>query len=239
MSDRPGPPAGQKPLLDDPTPRGPATPYPLAAFERRGAALRAAKGSGGGLVLPWHSSPRHELGHELSHELGHELSHELGHELEQPASHTATHGALALWPEIPAVEEPQTAADPRSQEARRSILLAEDDARLARVVQSALELEGEAQWSVTVASDGARALALAATSPPHVVLLDVLLPGVDGAEVYRRLRANPATRQARVIFVSAATSLDLYERGIRDGVLLRKPFDVRDLVRLVRELLAQ
>jgi CheY-like chemotaxis protein len=168
----------------------------------------------GALVLPWHSSPRHEL--------------------DQSALHAATHGALAL---IEEVDESPAFPTPRQLDARRSILLAEDDLRLARVVQSALELEGEAQWSVTVANDGARALELAAASPPQVVLLDVFLPGVDGVEVYKRLRADPATRAARVIFVSAATSLDLYQRGIQDGVLLRKPFDVCDLVGLVRALL--
>jgi CheY-like chemotaxis protein len=198
-------------------------PYPLSAFERRAARPQAAKGSGA-FVLPWRSSPRHELGHAL----------------DPSPSHTATNGALAL---LEAVEEPQTYPASPPHGARRSILLAEDDPRLARVVQSALELEGEldgeARWSVTVASDGARALELAAASPPQVALLDIFLPSVDGVEVYQRLRADPATREARVIFVTAATSLDLYERGIRDGVLLRKPFDLRDLVSLVRALLAE
>jgi CheY-like chemotaxis protein len=193
-------------------------PYPLSAFERRAAhpagRPRATKGYGA-LVLPWHSSPRHEL--------------------DQSSLHGPTHGALALIQEI---DESQVFPGPHPLDARRSILLAEDDSRLARVVQSALELEGEAQWSVTVANDGARALELAAANPPQVVLLDVFLPGVDGVEVYKRLRADPATRDTRVIFVSAATSLDLYERGIQDGVLLRKPFDVCDLVGLVRALLA-
>jgi CheY-like chemotaxis protein len=192
-------------------------PYPLSAFERRAAhpagRPRAAKGYGA-LVLPWHSSPRHEL--------------------DQSSLQGPTHGALALIQEI---DESRIFPGPRPLDARRSILLAEDDLRLARVVQSALELEGEAQWSVTVANDGARALELAAASPPQVVLLDVFLPGVDGVEVYKRLRADPATRATRVIFVSAATSLDLYERGIQDGVLMRKPFDVCDLVGLVRALL--
>jgi CheY-like chemotaxis protein len=222
MNETTGLPAAQERERSSEAPRDPDAPYPLAAFERRAPAPRAARGSGG-LVLPWHSSPRHESMHEPEH----------------PALHASTQGALALWPELLLGEEPSTYVDPRRQPATRSILIVEDDSRLARAVQSALELDGDATWSVAVAGDGARALELAMASPPQVILLDVLLPRLDGVEVYRRLRSAPATQQTHVIFVSAATSLDLYERGIRDGVLLRKPFDLRDLVGLVRGLLAQ
>jgi len=65
----------------------------------------------------------------------------------------------------------------------------------------------------------------------------VRLPDLDGAEVYRQLRTGPATSGARVLFLSAGTSFDLYQLGIEDGVLLRKPFNMPDLVSLVRALL--
>jgi CheY-like chemotaxis protein len=173
------------------------------------ASLNQSQGS---RVLPWHSSSRHLA--------------------ETSASRTPTHGALAL------LEQPDVYPDARPVTSRHSILLAEDDFRLASAMRSALELEGESAWQVTVASSGSRALELAAANPPHVILLDIFLPDLDGAEVYRQLRINPATRSTRVVFVTAATSLDLYERGIPNGVLLRKPFDVRDLVGVVRALLA-
>ncbi len=118
------------------------------------------------------------------------------------------------------------------------ILIVEDDPRAAGVIREALELEGEPGWDIQVAGGGERALELASATPPHVVLLDVGLPDVDGAEVYRRLRANPRTARARVLFLTAATSLDLHQRGIDGGVLMRKPFDVRVLAGLVRSLLA-
>jgi CheY-like chemotaxis protein len=144
-------------------------------------------------------------------------------------------GSLALL-EAPA---PELAAVPRPVAVRRHILLVEDDPLTAGVVCNALELEGDPDWGVAVAGEGMRALQLAASTPPDVVLLDVRLPGLDGGEVYRRLRASRPTGHARVLFLTAGTSLDLYHRGIDDGVLLRKPFDVQELVSLVRALLAE
>jgi CheY-like chemotaxis protein len=117
------------------------------------------------------------------------------------------------------------------------ILIVEDDVAAAGAIRAALELEGEPGWDIQVAGEGQRALELASAVPPEVVLLDVGLPDVDGAEVYRRLRANPLTARTRVLFLSGATSLDLHQRGIDGGVLLRKPFDLRALAGLVRTLL--
>lgn len=145
----------------------------------------------------------------------------------------ATDGALALL-EQP-VHEPLS--EPRRAPARGAVLIVEDDTRMARMLHESLALEGEPRWEIQIAADGAHALELATATPPDVVLLDVLLPGLDGAEVYRRLRANKKTRTSRILFLSAGTSYDLQQRGIDDGVLLRKPFDVRELTGLVRALL--
>lgn len=142
-------------------------------------------------------------------------------------------GALALL-EAPAVErEPLVHAMP----VRHRILIVEDDACTVDVLRTALELDGEPDWGVESASDGLRALELAARVPPDVVLLDVRLPGLDGGEVYRRLRAS--SNRVRVLFLTAGTALDLARQGIEDGVLLRKPFQVPDLVALVRALLTE
>jgi len=152
---------------------------------------------------------------------------------EQRDRQLPTDGALAL------LEQPdrETLTGPRSLPARGAVLIVEDDTRMARLLHESLALEGEPQWDVQVAPDGARALEIASLTPPDVVLLDVLLPGLDGAEVYRRLRANKRTCAARILFLTAGTSYDLQQRGIFDGVLLRKPFDIRELPGLVRALL--
>lgn len=146
--------------------------------------------------------------------------------------HAETRGALAL------LDEPETIAERVPLAAHRRILVVEDDSRMANLIRAGLELEGERDWEVQSASEGLHALELAGTTPPDVVLLDVRLPGLNGAEVYRRLRTGVHTRHARILFLSAGTSYDLHQLGIEDGVLLRKPFDVRELVGLVRVLLA-
>ncbi len=155
-------------------------------------------------------------------------------------------GAVAAAPASPSVagslallESPASIPQPvlRPFAARRQILGVEDDAVAAEAVRTALELDGDAEWSVQVANDGARALDLLALRAPDVLLLDVRLPGLAGAEVYRRVRASDTDGRTRVLFLSAATSLDLHRQGIDDGVLLRKPYDVQDLVALVRALL--
>jgi CheY-like chemotaxis protein len=118
------------------------------------------------------------------------------------------------------------------------ILIVEDDPCAAHAIRDTLTLEGEPHWNIQVAEGGERALALAAARPPNVVLLDVGLPDLDGAEVYRRLRTHPRMGDTHVLFLTAATSLDLYQRGVDAGVVLRKPFEMRELVGLVRTLVA-
>lgn len=149
------------------------------------------------------------------------------------AANASTDGALAL------LDHPAPDAAPTliPGAARQHILIVEDDSHVASVIRASLELEGEASWTVQSAGEGLRALELAGATPPDVVLLDVRLPGLGGAEVYRRLRTGQQTRGARILFLSAGTAFDLHQLGIEDGVLLRKPFDVRDLVSLVRVLL--
>ena len=144
-------------------------------------------------------------------------------------------GSLALLEQPEAMPLPA----PRPINARKQILIVEDDAVAADAIRSALELDGDAEWGVAVANDGLRALDLLTRRAPDVLLLDARLPGLDGGEVFRRLRAADPDGRTRVLFLSAATSLDLHRQGVDDGVLLRKPFDMQDLVEVVRALLAR
>jgi DNA-binding response OmpR family regulator len=127
---------------------------------------------------------------------------------------------------------------PEVERTQPYILIVEDDPCAAHAIRDTLALEGEPGWNIQVAEGGERALALAAAQPPNVVLLDVGLPDLDGAEVYRRLRTHPQTWNTQVLFLTAATSLDLHQRGVDAGVVLRKPFEMRELVALVRTLVA-
>ena len=75
-------------------------------------------------------------------------------------------------------------------------------------------------YRVRVANSGARALQVAASEPrPDLILLDVMMPGMDGYEVLERLRANPATRDIPVIFITAMNSTQEEERGLSVGAV--------------------
>jgi len=73
-------------------------------------------------------------------------------------------------------------------------------------------------YRVKVAVDGERALRLLASgSPPDLILLDIMMPGMDGYEVCRRLKANSATRSIPVIFVTSMTEVEDEARGLALG----------------------
>lgn len=121
--------------------------------------------------------------------------------------------------------------------AHACVLIVEDDPHLASLLRRALELEGHTDWSIDIITDGRAALMRAQEATPNLVLLDVGLPDMDGAEVYRRLRASAATRDSQIVFLTASTALDLSVRGVEGGILLRKPFDIEQVISLVTALL--
>ncbi len=119
---------------------------------------------------------------------------------------------------------------------KRSILVVEDEKDIRNLVRFHLEQEG---WAVREAETGEQAVALAAADRPALVVLDLMLPGVDGLEVCRRLRAAEATRAVPIIILTArAEEVDRVlglELGADDYVT--KPFSPRELVARVRAVL--
>ncbi len=136
-------------------------------------------------------------------------------------------------PPAPPASPAEATPTPPPEEGWR-ILIVEDDARTAQAIRENLLLESNAAWRVQIAPNGEEALALLAEQPVDLVLLDVRLPGISGAEVYLRLRADPAAQRLPVIFLSGVTSFDLSLEGIQEGILLRKPFNMPDLLAMVR-----
>ena len=94
-------------------------------------------------------------------------------------------------------------------------------------------------YAVEVAYDGAEALAQVAASPPDLILLDVLMPGVDGIEVCRRLKDDDGTRLIPVIIMTALTDQESRVRGVEAGAddFLSKPVDDRELFARIRNAL--
>jgi DNA-binding response OmpR family regulator len=117
------------------------------------------------------------------------------------------------------------------------VLVVEDEADVAGLIKHALERGGDAK--VDVAFTGTQALDLVAKSAPDLVVLDLNLPGLDGTEVCRILRARPATATIPIIMVTARTEESDRVLGLDLGAddYLTKPFSPRELAARVRAVL--
>jgi DNA-binding response OmpR family regulator len=116
----------------------------------------------------------------------------------------------------------------------RKVLLCDDDPLLVDLVQYRLSSQG---WEVVVARDGGEAMARLAEGAPDAIILDAMMPVVDGYEVLRRLRESPATATTPVIMLTARKQetdvLRALDLGASDYMV--KPFIPQELVaRLTR-----
>jgi signal transduction histidine kinase len=112
------------------------------------------------------------------------------------------------------------------------VLVADDNADMREYMT---RLFGD-RWAVDAVSDGAAALASAERNRPDVILADVMMPGLDGFELLRALRANPATRTVPVVLVSARAGEEARIEGLDAGAddYIVKPFAARELVARVQ-----
>lgn len=119
------------------------------------------------------------------------------------------------------------------------ILLAEDEEDIQRVASLALKRAGE--WQVVLASDGEECLEMARRERPDVILLDVMMPKLDGFAVCQQLKADPALQGIPVIFLTASAQESQTQRGLAIGAIgyLHKPFDPLQLGQQVKDLLAK
>jgi CheY-like chemotaxis protein len=116
------------------------------------------------------------------------------------------------------------------------ILIIEDDPEAAHVLELILKREGHRS---TIAMDGQQGLNAMWTLLPDVVLLDLMMPGMDGFEVCRQTRAHPATVHLPVIVVSARTldSDKLRAKQVGVNAYLTKPYSRADLVATINRCL--
>jgi CheY-like chemotaxis protein len=118
------------------------------------------------------------------------------------------------------------------------ILIVDDDPVIVRLLQINFRLEG---YVVDTASRGEEALEQVRQHRPDVVVLDVMMPGIDGWEVCRQLKETPGVKHIPVIFLSARAQDEDRQRGYALGVdeYVTKPFDPAHLVEIVRRSLAK
>ena len=117
-----------------------------------------------------------------------------------------------------------------------SVLIVDDDPFIRKLI--ATTLEDVAGFELAEAADGQEAVEVAARDVPQLVFLDIDMPRLDGFEVCRRLRAEPATAAATIVILTAALG-DAAEReaeGAGADLFLTKPFSPLELLRLVHDL---
>ncbi len=117
------------------------------------------------------------------------------------------------------------------------ILYVDDEPDLREIVAFALGLDPD--LAIQVCADGAEAIAQAACWRPHLILLDVMMPGMDGPETLAAIRATPGCEQMPAVFITARTQSAEVQSLMKPGVLgvIAKPFDPFELVRQVRSFL--
>jgi twitching motility two-component system response regulator PilH len=113
------------------------------------------------------------------------------------------------------------------------VLIADDSPTDQHVISRALEKHG---YETVVANDGAEAIALAEQRSPDVILMDIVMPGMNGYQATRQLSQNPATASIPVVIVSTKTLETDRVWGLRQGAVhyLTKPVTDEDLVAAVR-----
>lgn len=121
--------------------------------------------------------------------------------------------------------------------AHKQLLVVDDQAEIRLLVR--LTFSGQ-PFGVREASDGEAALAALRAAPVDVVVLDIMMPQLDGFEVCRRIKANPEWAGIRVILLTAADQASERVRGIEAGAdwYMPKPFSPSELIKVVDRLLA-
>ncbi len=115
------------------------------------------------------------------------------------------------------------------------IAIVEDDASLVEMFSATLTLAGK--WQVHVFPDGESALNQIPTLGAHLIILDIGLPNLDGASLYKILRGHTNTRNIPIIVVTGSHDWELHRMGMQAGFLLQKPFSTADLINMIRALL--
>ena len=116
------------------------------------------------------------------------------------------------------------------------ILVIEDEKMVAELIQAKLEREG---FEVHAALDGFQGLEDVSRVKPDLIILDVLLPGIDGFHIYKKIKANPVISEIPILVMTGRGAMrDTFEEAGVDTFLV-KPFDPEELVSAVKKLLAR
>jgi len=119
---------------------------------------------------------------------------------------------------------------------KKRILVVDDQSDITRLLKHGLEQTND--YAVREENDSTAALATAEEFEPHLILLDVLMPGMDGGELAKTLRASARLKTVPIVFLTAAlTKEEVAEREGRSGgwPILAKPFVIPEVVACLRQ----
>ncbi len=115
------------------------------------------------------------------------------------------------------------------------IAIVEDDARLVGMFRDLLGCVGN--WRLHIFSDGQEARTSLPELKADLILLDVGLPNLDGASLFKILRGHSNTKNTPIIVITGSHDWELHRMGVQTGLLLRKPFEMEELLRMIKALL--
>lgn len=129
-----------------------------------------------------------------------------------------------------------SAAQPDTAGPRRAVLIVDDDQFIRRLIATTLADVGE--FALHEAADGTQAIEVARREQPTLVFLDVDMPGLNGIETCRRLRADTATTRSTIVMLTAALGDTVADQAQAAGadLFLTKPFSPLQLLNLVLRL---
>ena len=151
-----------------------------------------------------------------------------------PAAPGTPEGAVAAAPVVPQASQP--AASPTSAKGKMTVLVVDDTPDNLTLLSGILK----GDYRVLLATNGAKALEICSSEePPDLVLLDVMMPEMDGFEVARRMREHPNSESTPVIFVTALATNEARTSGLELGAVdfLTKPVDPQQLLSRVRNFM--
>ncbi len=136
------------------------------------------------------------------------------------------------------MREGETAMKGEAAASRKTILYIDDDRLLLTLCCDVFEQHG---YRTIIATDGPSGIESAKNGRPDLILLDVVMPGMDGLEVCRRLRTDPDLRDTPIILLTTLQDLTLDAKGMETGATLtmRKDFGSTEIVSTIKQILSR
>ena len=119
---------------------------------------------------------------------------------------------------------------------KKKILIVDDDKDVLSVLEKRLTVE---KYSVITANNGQDAIILAKAQRPDLIILDIIMPGIDGAEVAGKLREDPETRNIPVIFLTCMLTPEEEKQKrhhVAGNIFIAKPYDIKELLSEIKKI---